>query len=1031
MVFVPQLTCRSTGVSPFSIFGTESITLFTEDTQNLRQCQSSRPAPHPNSPSATPTPHHKRNSSSTEAGLLISEVSSIGPSQSASQVNVYIDPKPIADPFIVPNAPNPILGENGSEVLSNKFAAITAPPIVRPSSTPPATSSPCNLDPLPRNHSMINVTYVNKPAPGFEFDESRIRVPAAHAIQDGLVPTLTPSSKPKAARTSSGYLTPVSNDDAEDGRKGESGMVERQTRESFQHERHILPSTSREERPEAIPEGGDAPGVVAHDAADVLQTPRADDSRHPTAPPPKNLAPAPTEEPRTPPKNRKQSGTSSLQKSGFFSNLKKVFSPGTHRQYGEESARERDERVWEHEGKRMGKEDKVNEKKEKKMEKARLREAKKEERQREVEGRKEQHEKEKREKLREERRRKWSDRQANLLSTDSVTDDERSIEDHDATRPAKKVLIGRGNREQKPRLEEDHSHDIQKESEEIERVKSPGGGYIVKQNVDLQKNLRGGVINSGHVASFDMFKGGTKVPDDSRRRGTTAGSIGDQRQLEGRTTGGSFVFERGSKVEKRSSAPYPATASTLESRPQGLPSTVASTSTKPFPVPPVHHSGVTSTPRSDTKFWENLSNRSGSPVHVSPTINERGESGGSTAAVGLGQGSPKPRQIPVSQPHHGDSIRQRDRDTATHTAMNTPKHRMMNDNTRRAVSVGHGRSISVSSSPPQTRMPPPIAGQRAVAPAAETSESLMSIVDGLARSNRRAWNMGLMEVSKSRENLRYQTGHEPESVGAGSRGTTKGKASAVAVTNGNEGNPSGRRNSTGYGVTSARKDEVVSAKSLSSLPAESLGSGSPHPAPIVKGVREGERNSVREEEADDSASTTSYETGHEDFESPDEEMQKPSASITQPLPASGFQRQEEADKRAVSPPPAIRFKALDRADSPSPASRGELTPGSTPRRRKSVRVSLHPTYSPAPPAIEDEVDQYMRAPFVIQEQVVAPPSVLGTRNQSRVQAPSQPPNTDSMRDHSLSDDDSDANVGYEEAKKMFMMAAQKERDVMW
>jgi hypothetical protein len=870
---------------------------------------------------------------------------------------------------------------------------------------------------------MIDVTYVNKPAPGFEFDRSDIRVPAAHAIQDGLVPTITPSAKPKTVQPSSGYLTPVSNDDTDDGRREENETAKQRVVESSQHEGHVLPTSQVEERPEAADVGGSASKTV-QDAADVRRTPPEDDLRRPTAPPPRNIVTVPNEEPRPPPKHRKYSESSSVKKSGFLSSLKRVFGTGTHRQYSEDRARESEVKAWEKEGKRMEKEDRKNEKKEQKMEKARLRGVKREERQREVGGRDGQRGKGKGGELREERRWKPSDREAKMLRADSSTDDERSAEEQEAKRAPRRVnLIGRGKREQRSMPDEDDFYVVQRESEGVERAQSSAGGYIVKQNADLQKNLRGGIISSGHVAPFDIFTGGSKVPSDSK---------GDQRHLEGRTTGGSFVFERGAKVNRRSSVPHPAITATSGSRLQGIPSANVPTSTEPFPVPATRPSGTHSTLRSDTKFWENLSSRSGSPVQVPPTINERGESGGTTA-VGLhdiDRGSPQRRQIAVSQPHNGHGVRGRDRDMTTPAAMSTPKHQMMNDNARRAVSVDYGRSISVTSLPLQTRMPAPVPAQHAIPSTAEPGESLMSIVDGLARSNRRAWNMGLMEVSRSRENMRYEMGHGPGLGGGGSGRMTKGKLSDVAVVIDNKGNTLGRLNTTGYD-NAFGKDEAVSAKTLSSLPAESLGGGSPHPAPTIKGVREGDQADLKEEEEGDSESTSSYETGQENFQCTDEETQNPPANANSLVSASVSQNPEEIDRRTISPPPAIRFKAPDRGDNASPASRGESTPGSTPQRRKSVRVSLNPTFSPTPPVIEDEVDQYMRAPFVFKEQVVAPPSVLGTRNQPRAQTSSQPVNANGVRSKNLLNDDDEANAGYEEAKKLFMMAARRERDVMW
>ena len=98
-----------------------------------------------------------------------------------------------------------------------------------------------------------------------------------------------------------------------------------------------------------------------------------------------------------------------------------------------------------------------------------------------------------------------------------------------------------------------------------------------------------------------------------------------------------------------------------------------------------------------------------------------------------------------------------------------------------------------------------------------------------------------------------------------------------------------------------------------------------------------------------------------------------------------------------------------------------------PRRRKSVRVSLQPTFSPSPPAIEDDSDE----PWVWKQE----PATEGRQHVHApvpVAAPSlllNPRMEQSAYGHDIWEDSSDEAAEYQKAKRLLTRAARKEKDI--
>jgi len=117
---------------------------------------------------------------------------------------------------------------------------------------------------------------------------------------------------------------------------------------------------------------------------------------------------------------------------------------------------------------------------------------------------------------------------------------------------------------------------------------------------------------------------------------------------------------------------------------------------------------------------------------------------------------------------------------------------------------------------------------------------------------------------------------------------------------------------------------------------------------------------LRSDEDRDSASTSSssssssYETGHEDFDDEEEEVvpRRRKSHARMKVQSSGFRRKEQVEDGIVRRPgygsPPLVASGVGIADSHSPGGGAPVV------KRKSVRVSLNPTFSPAPVVVDDD-----------------------------------------------------------------------------
>ncbi|KAF8879582.1 hypothetical protein BD779DRAFT_1612878 [Infundibulicybe gibba] len=164
-----------------------------------------------------------------------------------------------------------------------------------------------------------------------------------------------------------------------------------------------------------------------------------------------------------------------------------------------------------------------------------------------------------------------------------------------------------------------------------------------------------------------------------------------------------------------------------------------------------------------------------------------------------------------------------------------------------------------------------------------------------------------------------------------------------------------------------------------------------------------------EDEGGDGASISSYETGHEAFEigaagesSPEDDL-----PTTPPPPPPHEQANNTTSKASNYAPQNGQTPKLNHAppSHTTPAhSEVSVSTESTdagPRRRKSVRVSLQPTFSPTPPAIDDDDETVDRAPW-------------GGKTNGEV-----------ARD--MWEDSSEEEAEYSKAKRLLTRAAKKEK----
>ena len=107
---------------------------------------------------------------------------------------------------------------------------------------------------------------------------------------------------------------------------------------------------------------------------------------------------------------------------------------------------------------------------------------------------------------------------------------------------------------------------------------------------------------------------------------------------------------------------------------------------------------------------------------------------------------------------------------------------------------------------------------------------------------------------------------------------------------------------------------------------------------------------------DDSASISSYETGHEDFD--DESPEPTTLSVALIIPSADGKTEWQSSVPNVSPPNGTSDGLTSDRHELSSATSTDTAAGATPTRRKSVRMSsLPPQFSATPPALDDDEDR--------------------------------------------------------------------------
>ncbi|KAJ6489178.1 hypothetical protein C8R47DRAFT_1125246 [Mycena vitilis] len=347
--------------------------------------------------------------------------------------------------------------------------------------------------------------------------------------------------------------------------------------------------------------------------------------------------------------------------------------------------------------------------------------------------------------------------------------------------------------------------------------------------------------------------------------------------------------------------------------------------------------------------------------------------------------------------------------------------------------------------------------------AAAQPMSLMSIVEGVSRANRDGWagrnnsenggsavasgsgsGSGLVEVKAPRPDagtVRERTMSAGTVEGLprapGSLFLTSGSAySTPAVPSTFLGPPESSGTSTSSASSSLKRPATSPLRSAmrsvspppvpakapvpTAAPVPAVPVPIPAPAPVLNGTvnenGKGKGKAIESEgqgdgagtgdDSDDAASISSYETGHETLNDDGDETET---------------EREEDHEKPPPPPPHEYGNGTVLHDSPvqannliedygyggsdlsaSSASTQTGAPSGAPKRRKSVRVSLQPTFSPTPPAIdyetEEEADQGRHAPW---------------------NGRAQPPD--------MWEDSSEEDVEYQKAKKLLTRVSRKEK----
>ena len=933
------------------------------------------------------------------------------------------------------------------------------------------------------------------------YDTSETMVPPAHSICDGMVPIVagTAPSTPEPRHIDSAYTTPVSNDEGSKlaleapteppvTQTGEDSNVDHDVRgpdlseeprlvqegnllvvenPRFHHHQvppaisgpsgvELLMTEGTAEMPGPGPAG---PGPIACSVVD--EPPRQgvsvvreirQDIEPPNEPLPSVHLSVPAGEPLTPKKSTKNTSSPSPQKSGFLDSLKKVFNGSGHR---ESSSTPRE--------KTRDKE------REKKRERARERE----ERLREQEERREEHQRERQAKAKEKKNQKLArehDREMRLLAPSSSSDDEPVVDDNSLRRYRKKqeegeeeeaptskfAGIGKGKKKEKKKLKAEKegmsfSASESRKDRDSDEPSWTADGFLMRKNTELEKNLKGGILQAKRSGEHHAHE-----PLSSRRSSVAATMATEDRRRVGGDVSvqrSAFIVERGAKYTQTPSvciSPF-----LLQSSPAaGIPSS----SVPRAPLPRLN----------DTRFREELNSQNGtmSPKRPAPLMDSGKRNGGYASdtplaaapgvafpAVGVTAGRPtvarkssKKRTVvpstvggeggkPISvlskaTAPAGMSTGLGDRRGSVGASVLTPRTGMMGGTHRRAVSVDYGQP-GRGSGPVVSRGPERGGG------------SLMSIVDDVTRSNRRAWDVGVVERGRGarfEDDAQARCRLLPESVSSGVVGRD-GLAPDIDARRMGLGGQVLPHGGGGSGtavwapakvdrqllmVSSPGKAPSSAAHAEGARPLKSALRMNQSPLPSPGGAMGLSRlpppvGRVRSDEDRDSASTSSsssssYETGHEDFDDDVDEVvprrRKSHARMRVQTPtqkSSGFRRKEQVEegggvvRRPGYGSPPLVASGVVVANSPGARARSSGGGSGAPLvKRKSVRVSLNPTFSPGPVVVEDDVGR-------------------GHGHEVEVKKSTATWDDDS--------DDGDDNAAYQQAKLSLLKATRKEKQV--
>ncbi|CAA7266711.1 unnamed protein product [Cyclocybe aegerita] len=202
------------------------------------------------------------------------------------------------------------------------------------------------------------------------------------------------------------------------------------------------------------------------------------------------------------------------------------------------------------------------------------------------------------------------------------------------------------------------------------------------------------------------------------------------------------------------------------------------------------------------------------------------------------------------------------------------------------------------------------------------------------------------------------------------------------------------------------------------------------PEPMVR--RDKGKGKAPPPQEDSANESSADDTGNEVFYSDEEEVERlppgPLAPLAQPAAKDSTSGQGLANGHAEG----YGSEVSESTASTALASTGQ-TPTQIPRRRKSVRVSLQPTFSPSPPAIDydDEEEARAHAPWAWEQDAHTHREHEHVEH-GHVHAPVAVPAAQPKTIAATIDiwaDSSDEDESYARAKRMLSRAAKKEKDV--